>query len=133
MAECRCRGNDDVQCQKRRRPTQSLITQYPWQITGHVAEKSVHTTHNCNPSLERSTEMAERSTCSAKVPMEVLNSMQALIRYGVDTNRLWMFTIDNNLILKTDTKSIRNDHRVCCRKPRGRPEPCRTDFRAYYT
>jgi hypothetical protein len=76
--------------------------------TDCVELTSVHTAHNCNSTLERSSEMSERSTCPAKVPMKVLNSMQTLIRYGVYTKRLRMFIIDNNLNLKTDTKSIGN-------------------------
>ena len=40
--------------------------------------------------------------------MDILASMHALVRYGVDTRRFRMFIIDNKLDLRTDAKSIAN-------------------------
>ena len=64
--------------------------------------------HNCKPCIGKVAELAQRSTSAGKIPMDILASMHALVRYGVDTRRFRMFIIDNKLDLRTDAKSIAN-------------------------
>ena len=64
--------------------------------------------HNCKPCIEKVVEIAQRSRSSGKIPMNILASVHALVRYAVDTRRIRMFIIDNKLDLRTDAKSIAN-------------------------
>ena len=114
----RSRKHDEV-TEKRRRNRDSLRTNCPWHITGYadvtpplpespITVTSMKLQHNCKPSNEKVTELTQRSTSPGKIPMDILASMHALVRYGVDTRRFRMFIIDNKLDLRTDAKSIAN-------------------------
>jgi hypothetical protein len=114
----RSRKHDEV-TEKRRRNRDSLRTNCPWHITGYadvtpplpespITVTSMNLQHNCKPSSEKVAEITQRSTSSGKIPMDILASMHALVRYGVDTRRFRMFIIDNKLDLRTDAKSIAN-------------------------
>jgi hypothetical protein len=109
----------DDATEQRRRKRDSLRTNCLWHITGYVPVTpalpdspievtSMKLQHNCKPCIEKVVEIAQRSTSSGKIPMDILASMHALVRYGVDTRRIRMFIIDNKLDLRTDAKSIAN-------------------------
>jgi hypothetical protein len=110
----------DDATEQRRRKRDSLRTNcLLWHITGYVSVTpalpdspievtSMKLQHNCKPCIEKVVEIAQRSTSSGKIPMDILVSMHALVRYGVDTRRIRMFIIDNKLDLRTDAKSIAN-------------------------
>ena len=109
----------DDATQQRRRNRESLRTNCLWHITGYVPVTpaqpdspievtSMQLQHNCKPCIGKVAELAQRSTSAGKIPMDILASMHALVRYGVDTRRFRMFIIDNKLDLRTDAKSIAN-------------------------
>jgi hypothetical protein len=110
---------NDAATQQRRRNRESLRTNCLWHITGYVPVTpaqpdspievtSMQLQHNCKPCIGKVAELAQRSTSAGKIPMDILASMHALVRYGVDTRRFRMFIIDNKLDLRTDAKSIAN-------------------------
>ena len=101
------------------RNRKSLKTACPWRIIAWADTKplcpdtvlsvtKINAVHNCNPSEELRAEALLRTTASNKIPSHVLEQMHSLVRYGVDTKRLRMFIINENLNLPTDAQSIVN-------------------------
>ena len=101
------------------RNRKSLKTACPWRIIAWADTKplcpdtvlsvtKINAVHNCNPSEELRAEALLRTTASNKIPSHVLEQMHSLVRYGVDTKRLRMFIINENLNLPTNAQSIVN-------------------------
>jgi hypothetical protein len=98
------------------RNRKSLKTACPWRIVAWTATKpvcpdtvlSVTLLINAVHTEELLAEVQHRTTTPNKIPYHVLDQMDSLVCYGVDTRRLRMFIINENLNLATDCQSIVN-------------------------